>query len=121
MSGKRFRVEPYEWTVHFYTDRVKWARATSRRKFGPFRELLATANDSTGICSVDANANSAYVGVFNGMVGTLAHEMTHAAMRILGGAGVKISPDNNEALAYLIGHMVDECEPSLMETLDANA
>lgn len=109
MAGKRFRVEPYEWTVHFYTERTKWARATSRRKFGTFRELFAKANDSTGICSIDASTNSAYVGVFNCGVGTLAHEMTHAAMHILGGAGVKVTPDNNEALAYLIGHMVEAC------------
>lgn len=37
---------------------------------------------------------------------TLAHEMVHVAYRLLGVVGVKLEPENHEALAYLVGYLV---------------
>lgn len=39
---------------------------------------------------------------------SLAHEAVHAALRILHTRGVKVDPDNDEALTYLVGHIVRE-------------
>jgi len=36
---------------------------------------------------------------------TIAHEATHAALRVLWHRGLVISPDSEEALAYLVGHI----------------
>lgn len=41
-------------------------------------------------------------------VATLAHEMVHAAVAVLERAGVLISPENDEALAYLVEHLMRE-------------
>ena len=113
--AKRFIVQPYEWFVYFYDDRQRWARATSRAQFGTYLTQLADTKDCKGICSCDADAKAAFIGVFDGSVGTLAHEMTHAAMEILTHAGVKVTGDNNEALAYLVSFMVEAGMPAMSE------
>ena len=38
---------------------------------------------------------------------TIAHECVHMAWSILDLVGVKVEADNNEALAYLVGHLMD--------------
>jgi hypothetical protein len=57
-----------------------------------------------------------YIAVFNGEPGTLSHEAVHAANYMLDRAGVKISFENDEAQAYLVGHIVDQCTPALIAT-----
>lgn len=42
-------------------------------------------------------------------LGDIAHEATHAACHILHSRGVEESYANDEALAYLIGHIADVC------------
>ena len=41
---------------------------------------------------------------------TIAHECVHAAENMLDHAGVKHSPDNHEALAYLVGYLAEICD-----------
>jgi hypothetical protein len=106
---RKFSVQPYDWNVYFFTDRQAWARFTARRKFGTLKQRMEEAESSVGICSCDIERQQAYVGVFDGSAGTLAHEISHTALRILGSAGVRFTADNNEAVAYLIGHMVERC------------
>lgn len=36
---------------------------------------------------------------------TIAHEAVHAALWILWDRGIAVSPDSEEALAYLVGHV----------------
>jgi hypothetical protein len=104
-----FRVAPYPWRVYFFTDKEAWAKVTARKKFGGLKKQRDQADCSAGVCSCDPNSLACYVGVFDGGYGTLAHEMTHAAMFILASVGVRVTPNNNEALAYLVGNLVNEC------------
>jgi hypothetical protein len=114
--ARAFRVEPYGWHIFLFLDAEKWARFVSRRKLGKLRTRRAEALESSGICLSNAAEHECYIGVFNRQAGTLAHEMTHIAMHILSNAGVKVTKNNNEALAYLIGFMVEECTPALVAT-----
>ena len=41
-------------------------------------------------------------------LGEIAHEAVHAAHFLLKDVGVKITPDNDEPLAYLVQWIVDE-------------
>jgi len=110
---RAFRVYPYSWHVYFFIDREKWARYASRRGYGALKEQRQDVEDSNGICTTDSKTSECYVGVFNRQPGTLAHEMTHAATRILEGSGVKFTANNHEALAYLVGYLVDQCWPEI--------
>ncbi|BDU72391.1 hypothetical protein [Mesoterricola silvestris] len=61
------------------------------------------------------------LGIFDGTYNTVAHEATHIAWKILETCGVKISPTNHEAMAYLVGWIVDEVLmlfPELVPTPD---
>jgi hypothetical protein len=106
---RHFVVELYDWKVSYFTDREKFARATARAGLGKLSERRKAVSDCVGIATTDTDTMRAYIGVFNSMPCTLAHECVHAAMAILGSAGVRVTPDNNEALAYLVEHIFDRC------------
>lgn len=48
-------------------------------------------------------------------IGTLAHECTHAAVFVLGRAGVRITAQDHEALAYTVDHIVGDLAPWLTQ------
>lgn len=53
------------------------------------------------------------VGVQQGSVDVLAHEMAHATFKILDYAGVSVSADDDEAFCYLLQHLMAEAVPHL--------
>jgi len=103
---------PYPWHLYLFVDREKWARYQARR-YGKLKAKLLEVADADGICKIDDTTNECFVGVFNGRVGTLAHEITHASTRILACCNVPFSDTNDEALAYLVGYLVDSCWPEV--------
>ncbi|WP_105133483.1 hypothetical protein [Burkholderia sp. BE12] len=54
------------------------------------------------------------VGVFDGAIATLAHELLHVAVATLGRVGVPINPDTDEALTYLFDHLLATALPLFM-------
>ncbi|WP_193098002.1 hypothetical protein [Burkholderia sp. Z1] len=47
------------------------------------------------------------VGVFDGSIGTLSHELAHACFYILDSAGVKVEDGGtNETFCYMLGHLM---------------
>ena len=123
MSAKRatsfahtFNVQLYGWRVFLFVERDKYARFASRRTGTPIAERRAEAADSDGLTLCRKEAHELVIAIFDGEPGTLAHEATHAAFYILTGAGVKLTSDNDEPLAYLVGYIVDECIPSIVKT-----
>lgn len=107
-SFKRaFRIDPYGWHVYLFTDAEKWCRFVVRRKVCAGKVAREAATHADGVFL--PGLRECYIGVFSGKAGTLAHEMTHAAVHILATDGVKVTKNNDEALAYLVGFMVDEC------------
>lgn len=103
------RVEPYDWSVYVFDDREKWLRFVLRRMIGSAKSLREDVNDSRGITQINDWRAEAYVGVFDGAGHTLVHEAVHVAIEILGHVGVKVKPGDNEALAYLVEHIIREC------------
>jgi hypothetical protein len=101
---RSFRADPYGWQVYLFVDRTKMCAFLKRRGI---RTEMDEDNDGITISHMDGQTG--YVGVFDGEPGTLAHEMTHLAMSITFRAGIKLDGgDNEEPLAYLIGHFVDQ-------------
>lgn len=110
---KTIRAEPYGWRVRVFRDREQWARVTARNGFGSLRDRRIEASDCGGITSTDCETKRAYVGIFEESVNTLSHEMTHVALEILSNAGVRFTPTNNEAIAYLVGYLTGEGERAM--------
>lgn len=89
----RIRITPYNRILKVYTDQSK------------FPKIDFEGYDSVhGITHVDGN--SIHVGIYDSSINTLAHEMVHAAYGILSQADIPITAENQEALAYLTGWLV---------------
>lgn len=111
---KKFTAQPYGWTVYFFTDQARWSRFVSRLTGSKQSVRRAEADDADGLTLTPDGTQIVCIGVFNQEPGTLAHEATHAANYMLARASVRFDLENDEAQAYLIGHIVDECIPALV-------
>lgn len=101
--AKVFKLAPWPGTLVFTVDRDEWFRLYEKRD-GVNSEQY---KKSAGLTWDDAGYH--LVGVFDGKLGTLAHEMGHAAMDILNHAntGDYTKGQSQEQLCYLLGHLVE--------------
>ena len=102
--GKRFKIPLYNREVLVYfceADAKKEIPLLEEDEMG-FSGYVETVQDDDG--------NRAILLVFRSLEDTtiecIAHESTHLAMITLDMAGVPINFDNQEAVAYLVGHCV---------------
>ena len=102
--GKRFKIPLYNREVLVYfceADAKKEIPLLEEDKMG-FSGYVETVQDEDG--------NRAILLVFRSLedatIECIAHECTHLAMITLDMAGVPINFDNQEAVAYLVGHCV---------------
>lgn len=65
-----------------------------------------------GMCSSYIGKNGGMtivIGLFDeAKLDVLVHELSHACFIIMGRVGIKLTAKNNEAYAYLLGHMFEE-------------
>lgn len=99
----------YGWNIFLFVDRKRWARFSAKQSATDMAHRQDEAADSAGITLCRTEAHELILGIFDGEPGTLSHEAVHAANYMLAGANVKITNENDEALAYLVGWLVDEC------------
>ena len=109
--AKVFKLAPWPGTLVFTVDREEWMRLYAKRG-GVNPELYQT---SAGLTWDDSGYH--LVGVFDGKVGTLAHEMGHASMDILNRArtGDYREGQQQEQLCYLLGHLVELTYPIMIK------
>jgi len=113
---RHIRVQPYGWHLYLFDDREKWAKFVARKTHASLaNKRRDCADGTTGITHVDYDAKILYIGVFDGEIGTLAHEMTHAGVFVLDHAGIEAGASDGETLAYLIGHLMDECVQKVLK------
>ena len=102
--GKRFKIPLYNREVLVY-----FCEADAKK------EIPLLEEDETGFSGYvetvqDDDGNRAILLVFRSLedatIECIAHESTHLAMITLNMAGVPINFDNQEAVAYLVGHCV---------------
>lgn len=102
---KQFQVPIYGGRVYLFKDRATWAQA--REYLG----LVATDEKFTGHFTSATNDDGSVVyvlGWFNGMPTTLAHEAIHLGFSILDRAGVPTTKSTDEAMAYLVDHLLKQ-------------
>lgn len=59
------------------------------------------------------DAGVSYVGVFDGNINTLTHEMTHAALHISEYLGLGNLYNSQEQFCYMLGHLVESAVPTI--------
>lgn len=101
--AKVFKLAPWPGTLVFTVDRGEWMELYAKRDGVDAYKY----ESSMGLTWDDSGYH--LVGVFDGSVGTLAHEMAHAAMDVLNHArtGDYTQGNNQEQLCYLLGHLVE--------------
>ena len=58
-------------------------------------------------CAYHKRSKVYLVGVYDGSISTLAHELAHTTFFILSDCGVPVEPGaHNEAFCYLLGHLM---------------
>jgi hypothetical protein len=115
--ARKFKANPYGFRVYLFDDAAKFVRFANSRNCGrTLAELRKYTTEADGLTLFHGDALELYLGVFDKEPATLAHECVHGAVYILSHAGVRFSTDNNEQLAYLVGHMFDECFPAILRS-----
>lgn len=100
------RVDPYDIDLYLITDREAYASVRSAYNKEPI-DLSADAG-----CSSEYLRQGVHlVGVFNGKVSTLVHELGHVTINILEWCGVPINSECSEAFCYLQDHLFSKCRP----------
>ena len=99
----------FEGDVYLCRSRKDWDAT-----MGHFRCDQFVHPSAAGMCVSIASATDGAVyviGVFDRSVATLAHEALHAVVFILKEAGVPVTEENDEVMAYLLGHLMRELLP----------
>ncbi|KOR22941.1 hypothetical protein ABW54_03845 [Burkholderia cenocepacia] len=81
---------------------------------GHYRCDQFVSPSAAGMCvQIPPTADGAIyvIGVFDRSVATLAHETLHAVVFILKEAGVPVTEENDEVMAYLLAHLMRELLP----------
>lgn len=90
--------------------RDEWAYAMRHYKVED--DVSGHAGRCIQLCDKDTNERSYLIGVFNGSVSTLVHELAHAVFFILGVHGVETEQGRtNETFCYLLGHLTRAALP----------
>lgn len=113
---KTIRAIPYGWRIALFDDRKafnEYVKATVPPKHheemcvsmdrGPSGRTVTSTTERLAIVGLFANAAGECSAP-----GTIAHEMLHVVTAIFDHVGVPISAEADEAMAYLLGYLVEE-------------
>ena len=100
---KRIDIKPYNGILYYTTSREEFLK--KRKDFKD--ELIYDIEDCDGMASDDKN-NVHLVGVFDGSITTLVHELSHVTIKVLEHVGVPITSECSEAYCYLISNLMEE-------------
>lgn len=102
------------WSTHVHVLVGETMRHAVRcaRRLWPAAEVPADAAEALGYTILlPADEGVLVLLPADATAGTLAHECVHAATYVLARVGVPVSTDDDEALAYTLGHLVDDVGP----------
>lgn len=99
-------IRPYGARLHFTTDPQAFLAERAKHTDQPLDLGIAAG------CSSDFHEAMLHVvGVFDGSVTTLAHELAHVCIKVLGSVGIPIEQRTSEAFCYLLEDLMAECLP----------
>lgn len=97
------RVPPYSYDVHVLVATPEVAQRWFRRHGDK-----GGVGDTDGATYIPPGESDLYVWFQpNASMGAIAHEFVHVAVAVLHGSGVPVTQANDEAIAYIVEHLVD--------------
>lgn len=98
---KTIKIIPYGCLLHFTTDFNEWKEVY---------ELLSPhkAEESYQGLTYDHEDGNFYVGVFNGRISVLVHELAHVCLMVASRVGMEDVTKDQEQFCYLIDHLTTE-------------
>jgi hypothetical protein len=91
--------------------RSEWAYAMRHYRQDDDSEKFAGGR-AMSLVDVETRERTYLIGVFDGSIGTLAHELGHVCFYIVDSVGVKIEDGGtNETFCYLLGHLMRAALP----------
>ncbi len=92
--------------------REEWSAVAA--KFGMPQDDVIGTLDITHELQCDDGRRVSMIGVFDGAIPTLAHELLHAAIATLAHVGIPINQETDEALTYLFDHLLTAALPPFL-------
>jgi len=108
---KKFRIPIYDLKIWFTQDRKqmnKWLKDQTDddgNKVGDNR-----AEYCEGLTATFDGHDKMYIGVFDGKLSTLVHELTHAGIFICATVGIEIELNNQEPYAYIVTYLFEKLQ-----------
>lgn len=102
------QLEPYPYKLILVTDRTLWQCV--RKKVSPKDQPYDTES-AHGV--THAGNGTFVVGVFNGELSTLLHELAHVMVYVFTEIGAPINQDTSEPFAYLLHTTFMACRNAL--------
>lgn len=121
---KGFEVPLYGGSVYCFKTREHFEEATK------YLDVDLQHEGKAGTCAYlesDKDSSLYLIGVFDGELGTLVHELAHIAIMIVQRAGFNSEKGNGEPYCYLLGYLFEileewvKSEPPKQPTSDLNA
>lgn len=106
-SMKRLTVPLFGFPLLMSNDEAEVRDYITKTALDP--DIAKLCDDAEGISAGFSDKKDGYqrvIAVFDGRVGSVAHEAVHMSWDILGGANVPITDENNEAQAFLVDWIV---------------
>lgn len=125
------RLAQFGSTVVLVRSRADWDAAVSNILQAPLSEidpnkLSGSPNDSVGMCTyysrTDRKETMFLIGVFDGKIATLVHELAHVTFDICGYYGIPTKAgEANEFYAYTLDFLFSELNKYLFKVNDATS
>lgn len=101
---KHIVIHPYPCDLYFTRDRDAYTLARASYTSTP-----CDVSEICGIASDFENGTVHLVGVFDGRLPTLVHEIAHVVIKVFAYVNVPIRPDCSEAFTYLLDDLFSQC------------
>jgi hypothetical protein len=107
---KRFEIPIYGGEVLLYKDQKEFWKAYEF--LGGRQEYESPKSGEAAHLTSDDGMNVFLIGWYSERLPTLVHEVTHTAIFLFWHVGIDPRDSNGEAMAYLVGYLIDKLQPS---------
>ena len=97
----QINIAPFKGTLYITKCREEYLK-----KRNEFKEPVPDISDCIGIASDENNCH--VVGIFDGTVSTLMHELAHVCFKVLEYCSIEVSANNSEVFCYLQEYLMIE-------------
>lgn len=102
-------IDPYGYDLNVFSNRDEFMEFIDSKKFDD-PPTTSDVHNSNGFCFTPAEHNAFIIGVFDGKISTLVHEISHAIISLFEYIEIPINDACSEAFTYLLGHLIEKSQ-----------